>query len=89
MLYTARVIEHTIRTQMAGEAKMLTTFQRAQELLKDVLEMPDQDASHVIRAVKENGWRVSGKLKAQYPALEDERTALRVAQAVRSAFEVD
>jgi len=87
VLYTARVIEHTIRTQMAGEAKMLTTFQQAQEHLKEVLEMPDQDASHVIRSVKENGWRVSGKLKAQYPALEDERTALRVAQAVRSAFE--
>ena len=51
--------------------------------------MPDQDASHVIRSIKENGWRVSGKLKAQYPALEDERTALRVAQAVRSAFEAD
>jgi hypothetical protein len=87
VLYIGRVIAHTIGTQMAGEARMLATFQHAQELLKEVLEMPDQDASHVIRAVKENGWRVSGKLKAQYPALENEDTARRVAQAVRSAFE--
>jgi hypothetical protein len=87
VLYTARVIAHTISTQMVGEARMLAAFQHAQERLKEVLEMPDQDASQVIRSIKENGWHVSGKLKAQYPALENEGTARRVVRAVRSAFE--
>lgn len=49
--------------------------------------MPDQDASRIIRAVKENGWNVSGKLKKQYPQLDDERLAARIGEAVRSAFE--
>ncbi|MFT0867146.1 hypothetical protein ABZO33_10825 [Pseudomonas sp. CAM1A] len=84
---TARVVEHTIRTQMAEEARILVIFQLAQERLKDVVEMPDQDASRIIRAVKENGWNVSGKLKKQYPQLDAERLAARIVEAVRSAFE--
>jgi len=87
VLYTARVIEHTIRTEMADEARVLVTFQLAQQRLKDVLEMPNQDANRVIRSVKENGWRVSGKLVAEYPRLADELLARRVVEAVQSAFE--
>jgi hypothetical protein len=85
--YTARVIEHTIRTEMADEARVLMIFQRAQERLKEVVEMPDQDANRIIRSVKENRWVVSGKLKKNYPLLEDEGMAIRVVEAVRSAFE--
>lgn len=49
--------------------------------------MPDQDANRVIRSVKENGWNVSGKLKKQYPVLDNEPLAARIVEAVRSAFE--
>jgi hypothetical protein len=87
VLYTARVIEHTIRTEMADEARVLVIFQRAQQQLKEVIEMPDQDANRIIRSIKENGWQVSGKLKKGYPLLDDERMAQRVVDAVRSAFE--
>ncbi len=87
VLYTARVIEHTIRHEMVDEARMLATFQLAQERLKDVIEMPGQDANRIIRSIKENGWRVSGKLKAEYPRLADEPTARQVVAAVQSAFE--
>ncbi|MNG24612.1 hypothetical protein D3C84_1093590 [compost metagenome] len=72
---------------MADEARVLVIFQRAQERLKEVLEMPDQDANRIIRALKENGWQVSGKLKKAYPHLEDAHRAKRVVEAVRSAFE--
>jgi hypothetical protein len=87
VLYTARVIEHTIRTEMADEARVLVIFQRAQQQLKEVIEMPDQDANRIIRSIKENGWQVSGKLKKGYPLLDDERMAQRVVDAVRWAFE--
>jgi hypothetical protein len=86
-LYTARVIEHTIRTEMADEARVLLRFERAQERLKEVIEMPNQDANRVIRALKDNGWRISGKLKKEYPRLEHALTALQVVEAVQSAFE--
>ncbi|TEA79330.1 Fic family protein [Allopusillimonas ginsengisoli] len=87
VLYTAQVVAHTVRTEMADEARVLTIFQRAQERLKEVLEMSDQDASRVIRSLKENGWQVSGKLKKAYPQLDNAHRAERVVEAVRSAFE--
>jgi len=87
VLYTAQVVAHTVHTEMADEARVLVIFQRAQERLKEVLEMPDQDANRIIRALKENGWQVSGKLKKAYPQLDDADRAERVVEAVRSAFE--
>jgi biotin operon repressor len=72
---------------MVEEVRILVTFQRAQERLKEVLEMSDQDTTRVIRSLKENGWRVSGKLKRAYPQLEKQDLAERVVEAVRSAFE--
>ncbi|MBF5007353.1 Fic family protein [Diaphorobacter caeni] len=87
VLYIAEIVAHTIRVEMADEARVLIIFQRAQERLKDVLEMPDQDANCIIRSLKENGWQVSGKLKKAYPQLDDAHRADRVVEAVRSAFE--
>lgn len=87
VLYTAQVVAHTVHSEMAEEARILVIFQRAQERLKEVLEMPDQDTSRVIRSLKENGWQVSGKLKQAYPQLDKPELAERVVEAVRSAFE--
>ncbi|MDJ0476245.1 cell filamentation protein Fic, partial [Pantoea eucalypti] len=60
---------------------------RAQQQLKEVVEMPDQDASRIIRSLKENGWQISGKLKKTFPLLDDTTTAQQIVEAVRSAFE--
>lgn len=87
VIYTARLVAHTIRHEMADEARVLVRFQLAQRHLKDVLEMPDADAARMIRSIKDNGWRISGKLSAEYPGLDDEALALRVVEAVRSAFD--
>ena len=86
-LYTAQVVAHTVQTEMANEARVLIMFQRAQERLKDVMEMPQADASRIIRSLKENGWQVSGKLRQEYPQLNDQERAKRVVDAVRHAFE--
>lgn len=87
VLYTCKVIEHTVRKEMADEARVLVIFQRAQQRLKDVVEMPDQDASRIIRSLKENGWQISGKLKKTFPLLDDTTLSGRIVEAVRSAFE--
>ncbi|SFO49750.1 hypothetical protein SAMN05428971_4210 [Candidatus Pantoea varia] len=87
VLYTCRVIEHTVRIEMANEARVLVIFQRAQQRLKEVVEMPDQDASRIIRSLKENGCLISGKLKKTFPLLDDIDTSQRIVDAVRSAFE--
>ena len=76
---------HTIRHEMADEASA-GAFRAAQRI-KDVLEMPDSDAVRMIRSIKENGWRISGKLVKEYSMLNDKTRALRVVEAVQSAFE--
>lgn len=87
VIYTAQLVAHTIRHEMADEARVLVRFQLAQQRIKDVLEMPDADAVRMIRSIKEGGWRVSGKLVGEYPVLNDKALALRVVEAVQSAFE--
>lgn len=87
VLYTSRVVAHTVQTEMAEEARVLVIFQLAKERLKEVVEMPDQDANRIIRSIRENGWKISGKLRKQYPQLDDERRATRILEAIRTAFE--
>lgn len=86
-VYTAKLVAHTIRHEMADEARVLIRFEVAQSRIKDVLEMPDPDAVRMIRSIKENGWRVSSKLTKEYEVLLDKALALRVVEAVQSAFE--
>ncbi|MDC6167771.1 Fic family protein [Paucibacter sp. XJ19-41] len=87
VIYTARLVAHTIQHEMADEARTLVRFQLAQQRIKAVLEMPDADAVRMIRSIKESGWRVSGKLAKEYPRLEEKALALRVVEAVQSTFE--
>lgn len=87
VIYTAQLVAHTIRHEMADEARVLVRFQLAQQRIKEVLEMPDADAVRMIRSMKEGGWGVSGKLVKEYPVLLDKALALRVVEAVQSAFE--
>ena len=49
--------------------------------------MPDPDAARLIHSIKDNSWQVSGKLVREYPQLEDRLFALRMVEAVQSAFE--
>ncbi|MDZ7855736.1 Fic family protein [Sphaerotilus sp.] len=86
-IYTAQLVAHTIRHEMADEARVLMRFDRAERRLKEVLEMPHQDAVRMIRSIKESGWRVSGKLANEYQMLADKALALRAVEAVQSAFE--
>lgn len=87
VIYTAQLVAHTIRHEMADEARVLLRFELAQQRIKVAVEMPDSDAVRMIRSIKQSGWRISGKLVKEYPMLDDKARALRVVEAVQSAFE--
>lgn len=86
-IYTATLVEKTISREMADEARILVRFDQATDRLKSLVEMPNQDAARIIRAVKDNHWRVSNKLMGEYEFLQDAAMQLRVVEAVQSAFE--
>lgn len=81
--YTAKVVAHTIQTEMAEEVHILLKFQNAQQQLKNIVEMPDYDANRIIRSLKENNWQVSNKLKKEYPLLENADLAEHIASTLR------
>lgn len=87
-LYVSQLIEHTITVQMAEEAMILLHFRTALERMKDVLEMPDPDANRIIRSLKENAWQVTGKLRKEYPFLEEDDLRERLTTVIREAFEI-
>ena len=70
----------------------LRLFDDARLALKSVVEMPDQDASRLIRLLLESNWHVNSKLRGEYPELFEPGGRLydlssRLVVAIRSVFE--
>jgi hypothetical protein len=65
--YLGRVIKTTIEQEMRAEADLLRSIDRARLAVKQHLEGPNTDIDQIIRSVRENGWKVSGKLKKHFP----------------------
>jgi len=84
--YLGRLVRATIEQEMRKEAGHLRSLRLARERLKEVIEGPDGDIDRIIRSLRENGGKVSNKLRDEFPALADERVAAGAAQAVQSAF---
>lgn len=84
--YLAGVVEVTIEQEMRQEALYLRALRVARERVKEVIEGPDVDIDRIVRAVRDNGGRVSNKLIGEFPALADSGVAQAVAEAVGSAF---
>ena len=61
-------------------------FERARVAVKNHLEGPNPDVDRIIRSVKDNGWRLSNKLAAEFPQLSNPVLAGKVVSAVRDAL---
>jgi hypothetical protein len=69
--YLSAVLKETVEHEMSREAAFLQRHERARAAIKERIEMPDVDADRIIRALLDNGWQVSGKLRKQYPDIFD------------------
>jgi hypothetical protein len=85
--YLGRVIKVTIEQEMRAEAGLLRSLDRARLAVKQHLEGPNTDIDQIIRSVRENGWKVSGKLKKAFPMLEDVQLQEDIVESVRTALE--
>jgi len=84
-VYMANVIGETLRHEMFDEAEFLRKHYLARERLNAVFEAGDNTLDRIIGSVSENK-RITGKLVADYPQLEDPETAARVVDAILSAI---
>lgn len=90
--YLSDVLRQTVEHEMAEEALALRQYDEARTAIKNVIEMPDQDADRIIRSLKQEEWTVSNKLRKSLPQIFEEGGALfahhsRIVAAVRAAFE--
>lgn len=85
--YLADIVRVTIEQEMRKEAGFLRSLRLARERVKEVIEGPDSDLDRIIRSVRDNGGKVSGKLAREFPLLADEATASAVSAALRSVFQ--
>lgn len=90
--YLSGVLRQTVEHEMAEEALALRQHDEARGAIKNIIEMPDQDADRIIRSLKQEGWHVSNKLRKELPQIFDEGGVLnaqqgRIVAAVRAAFE--
>ena len=84
--YTYGLVRTTLQEELREEARQLRAYRGARERVKAVLEGPDADLDRIVRSVQ-GIWAISGKLRAEFPLLEDEALAKDVVEAVRQGLE--
>lgn len=67
-------------------AQRLSRWNRARVLVKDVLDGPNTDIDRIIRAIRDNHWQVSNKLRADFPMIDSAGLESALIDAVKSAF---
>ena len=73
--YLYRVVADTIATDMLQEFSFLERYDRAMEAIQEVVEMPGQRASLLVRLILQNHGRLSKTKRGQFPELRDEEIA--------------
>lgn len=84
--FLADALGLTIEREMRSEARYLQRHGAARARLKTIVEGPDSALDRIIRSVREGRGTVSGKLRAEYPILEQPEIAADVVRAVQEEF---
>jgi hypothetical protein len=89
----SNVIRRTITEQMREESRYLRSHIRARQAIKEVVEMPDQQADRLLRSIEQNEGKLSNVLAKEMPVLArpDIWAAIieAVAQSVRGEEAID
>lgn len=85
--YLGHVLKLTIEREMSAEAIFLRDMERAREAVKNYLEGPNTDIDKIIRSLRENQWKVSGKLIKAFPQLENATLAEEIVGSLREVFD--
>lgn len=84
--YMSKIIERTVTEQMREESKYLRSHAVARSVLKEIIEMPDQQADRLLRSIEQNKGVLSGVLKKEMPILEKPGLWDEIVEAVQTAF---
>ncbi|MEO6985997.1 MAG: Fic family protein [Paralcaligenes sp.] len=89
VVFLSKVIERTLTEQMREQSRYLRNHGRARQMLKEVVEMPDQQADRVLRSIEQNRGELSKVLAKQMPVLQEPGVWTAIIEAVTLAFQDD
>ena len=72
---------------MLEESRYLRSHARARAALKEVVEMPDQQADRVLRSLEQNRGELSNGLAKEMPVLRQPGVWAEIVEAVTQAFQ--
>lgn len=87
VVFLANVIGRTLTEQMREESRYLRNHARARAALKEVVEMPDQQADRVLRSLEQNRGELSNVLAKEMPVLRQPGVWAEIVQTVSLAFQ--
>jgi len=89
VVYLSNIVKRTLTEQMREQSRYLRNHGRARLALKEVVEMPDQQADRVLRSIEQNKGELSNALAKQMPVLSEPGVWAEIIEAVSQAFQED
>jgi hypothetical protein len=86
VVFLANIIERTLTEQMREQSHYLRNHARARLALKEIVEMPDQQADRVLRSVEQNKGELNNVLAKEMPVLREPGVWAEIVEAVSRVF---
>ncbi|MQP76261.1 cell filamentation protein Fic [Stenotrophomonas sp. MYb238] len=84
--FLSNILARTLTEQMREESRYLRRHARARAALKEIVEMPDQQADRVLRSIEQNRGELSNVLAKEMPVLRESGAWSDIVEAVERAF---
>lgn len=84
--FLSNILVRALKEQMREESRYLRRHARARAALKEIVEMPDQQADRVLRSIEQNRGELSNVLAEEMPVLREAGTWSDIVEAVERAF---
>ncbi len=84
--FLSNILARTLTEQMREESRYLRRHARARAALKEIVEMPDQQADRVLRSIEQNRGELSNVLAKEMPVLREPGVWSDIVEAVEWAF---
>jgi hypothetical protein len=69
------------------DAGLMRAYRGARDAVNEIIERPDEDLYRIVSSNHDNKGSVSGKLRSEFPILEDLGLAESVIEDVKAAFQ--
>lgn len=87
VVYLSNIVKRTLTERMREQSRYLRKHGRARQALKEVVEMPDQQADRILRSIEQNNGELSNALAKQMPILSEPSIWTEIVKAVSLAFQ--